>query len=412
MKQFLNKLLDRIGKKFGIDVSYFFNSTFYLSLGYVADSLKGIILSALYARILTQEVFGQYNYILIIIGVVTVISLPGMHMAISQAVARGYDKTLSKATKTVFKWGWLASLAFILIAIFFQITDQQLFAVILLVIAAIFPFYTISRLYEPFLTGKKSFGLLTKYNVIFSISATILLGAAVLFRGDLLWLIVCFLLVNTLINGYFTLKANRSISNDLIDPDSIKYGKKLTGINAIMTFRAYFDKLIIANFLGFTDLAIYTIAAAIADQEKIIGTFLRTLIPKLSPLKKKDAYNAVNQKKYIFFGLVIILTAMLIIVTPFLIKILYGDDYARAIPLAIALIVSNLMGVSSFLFSYLLFSQKEVKKTYKINVAFCVIEIISIIVLSPLFGLWGVVSAKIISRSSRLAIAWFVCRKI
>ena len=96
--------------KVGLDLPYFIKGGFWLSVGQFFGTLKGFILSIVFANLLSKEVFGEYSFAMTVLGIAGVFALPGMGVAVVQAVAKGYEGTYFKALKEVFKWSWLGSL--------------------------------------------------------------------------------------------------------------------------------------------------------------------------------------------------------------------------------------------------------------------------------------------------------------
>ena len=55
--------------------------------------LLGLVTTYFVVRVLSQDGFGSYQYVLSVIGVVSIFGMPGINNAVMQSVARGYRGT-------------------------------------------------------------------------------------------------------------------------------------------------------------------------------------------------------------------------------------------------------------------------------------------------------------------------------
>ena len=69
-----------------------------------------IIICIVFANFLSKEVFGEYTFVMAVLSIAGIFALPGMRVAVIQAVARGYEGTYFRALREIFKWSWLGSL--------------------------------------------------------------------------------------------------------------------------------------------------------------------------------------------------------------------------------------------------------------------------------------------------------------
>jgi len=101
-KAHAKKALDYLGKKLQLDVYYFLRGGFWLSSAHLLTGMAAFLVVIAFTRLASKEFYGQYQFIMAIIAILTIFSLPGMQTAIIQAVSRGeeciahsrYKKTL------------------------------------------------------------------------------------------------------------------------------------------------------------------------------------------------------------------------------------------------------------------------------------------------------------------------------
>ena len=155
LKERVYLLAKRYSSKVGLDLPYFIKGGFWLSVSQFFNTLKGFILSVVLANILSKEAFGEYSFVLSILGVVGVFALPGMSLAIIQSVAKGYEGTYFRGLREVFKYSWIGSVILVGMSIYMYFKGNFNLSTIFLILSVMFPFYSISGYYYSFLNGKK-----------------------------------------------------------------------------------------------------------------------------------------------------------------------------------------------------------------------------------------------------------------
>ena len=169
------------------------------------------------------------------------------------------------------------------------------------------------------------------------------------------------------------------------------------------------DKIILGIMLGFSDLAIYTIARGF---EQIIRGFLKPIaslsFPKLAALSEKRAYSAVK-KRYLYLVLATaVVAAISIALCPFIIPLFYSQQYADSILYAQILLASMIFGVPTWMFSIALFpAHRKVKEIYKLEVARVILHTALAVGLILALGLLGLVLAKIITGVFIMIYSWW-----
>ncbi len=389
-------LAKKYSKKVGLDLPYFIKGGFWLSVGQFFSLLKGFILSIVFANFLSKEVFGEYSFIMAVLDIAGIFALPGMGVAVIQAVARGYEGTYFKALKEIFKWSWLGSLFLLCFSIYEYLFGRFDLCLIFLILSSLFPFYSISRFYPNFFNGKKKFDVLVKLSSFFNIISTILIVIVVLFTKSAFWIVVVTVTIQILIQGYFSLVyVKKFVENDYVDESSIRFGKSISSSMAFSNIANNFDSLIITYFLGFSDLAIFKIVTLLPNQIKI---FANALSPMLLPKMASQNTSKRDLMKYFkkFFLIVIFLILIYLIIAPFIFKWFY-PKYYDYVWLSMLFHLSFIVMLYILPFNYLI---KE-KKGYLIN-KFYTYSAILLIFLSLIgiyfYGLLGAIMARIIYR--------------
>ena len=381
------------------DMIYLAKGGFWLSFGYVINIIKGLVISILMANIIPKESYGYYRYILSIFSLIGIFSIGGMSTAVTQSVARNLDGIFKKAIQVILKWSWLGSLTLLMISSYYYSKGNLNFTWIFIFLAIMFPWYSISGYYGAILSGKKKFDIQTKYFTIYSFITSIVIIATVLSTGNIFWIIFSFILSDAIIGGFFTYRASKKyLLNDKIDPDSIKYGIKLSFISVVGLIAQNIDKIILPILLGFQELAIYAIALVVPEQIKAwFNNFATLALPKFSEnnpdQKIKQKIIKASFKTMLFVLLIIIfywLSADLIF------NLIY-PKYPEAI-LYSKVISLSLLAIPSFLINSFFKGNKRSDIIFKENMFYSFLQILSVITLTYFFGLWGLIFARTITR--------------
>ncbi|WP_018154810.1 lipopolysaccharide biosynthesis protein [Methanothermococcus thermolithotrophicus] len=404
LKDRLYNLAKKYSSKVGLDLPYFIKGGFWLSIGQFFGTLKGFILSIVFANLLSKEVFGEYSFVMTVLGIAGIFALPGMGVAVVQAVAKGYEGTYFRALKDVFKWSWLGGLLLLCVSVHEYFFGRFNLTLIFLILSSLFPFYSISGFYSALLNGKKRFDILTKLSSFFNIISTILIVAVVFFTESVFWISVITVLVQILINGYFSLfYVKKYVKNNEIDEHSIEFGKNISYSQAFSNIANNFDSLVIAYFLGFSSLAIFKIVTLLPNQIKMLANaFTPMLLPKIASqdLSKKDLMK--HFKK--FFLVVVFLILIYWVVAPFIFKWFY-IQYYDYVWLSMLYHMSFIVMLYILPFNYLIKEKKGdlINKFY--NYSAILLIVLSLIGIY-FYGLLGAIMARIIHRSFVMVITF------
>lgn len=397
-KLVLKNLLDSYSKKIGLDLNYIFINSFWVSLNQVVFVTLSLILTIFLARFTSREVFGSYNFILSFIEILTIISMPGFSISLLKAVAKGKDGLYEETFRIRFFWSLLGVPLLIVIGLYYFYFVSQLIGIGLLLASIFFPVFKASQDWMRLLEGKKKFDMQSKYSIILiSIKTTTIILATLLGRGNLITILIAFLVTNSFINLFFYYKSKRFLENQKIEKNWKKNAYKLSFVQFTLRIYNNLDKIIIGTILGPGPLAIYVIAANITYQ--IIGStneIFKIFVPKIFNM---DAGLIIdNLKKFVpkflllSYALVIILILVLPILIPFLFSVNYLDSvfYAQIFSLIIPLnILTNLT-------NNVFISLNQENMLLKFRIIGTIIILVLYLTLIPLLGILGAVISSII----------------
>lgn len=396
-----------------MDLLYLIKGEFWLVCGRVISLTATFLLALAWGNWIDKNVYGNYQYVLSLVSIVSIFSLPGLGSAVVRAVARKSEGMLTIAFKTRLKWGCLASLAALGIAAYYYFASpDNLPLVIALVIASVFlPFFNAFLIYTSFLTGKKLFKVQVRYEATTHVTAVAAMLGVLFFIKEAAVEIPLHITLPLIITAYFAVRTLLGLlfykrtrlkhqENRRTDKKTISFGKHLTWSSLFTTAIAgQLDKIILFHYLGAVELAIYSFAILIPDQLKVFLKHISTLaLPKLATRSRRDIKNTFLRKVFHLAVLVGAGAAVYIIAAPWIYKFFFGQyvdaaSYSRLyaislIPLSFSVIIGAFI------------SQMRTKEIYQMRILSSLFRIALILTLIPLYGVWGAVLAVIGARTA------------
>lgn len=390
------------------DMVYLAHGGFWLTLGQIISASSAFLLAIAFANLLPKETYGTYKYILSIAGILAIPTLSGMNTAIVQAVARGYEGSLVPALKTKIRWGLLGGLASIILAGYYYFNGNTTLTISFLISAVFLPFMDSFGLYNSLLQGRKLFKISAQYAILSQIIAIISLITALFFTKNLFLIIFTYFASWTALRFIFLKITLKKFSpNQNRDPKTISYGKQISLVGIIITIASYIDRLVLFHYLGAAQVAIYSIAIAPPEQIKSVFKNLSILtLPKFAQSQKEEIKKTLPYKLFLLFILIACLIIVYILAAPFIFKILF-PKYAESVfysQLAIFMIIG---GIVPILYSVLL-AKRANSEIYQSNIYISVFQIITTMAFGYLFGIIGIVTAKILTQVFALLLSfWF-----
>ena len=412
-KNLIYRLLKKSQKFTGTDNVYIATQGSYLTFGNIISTISSFFLAMAFARLLPKETYGQYQYILSIITVIGITALPGMEAAIIQATARGFEGVFKKALKARFKWGLWGGLASVATGAFFLIVKHDLNLSISFLIAGLFfPFMETSISYLSYLAGKKLFGIQVKYSTLSQIISALIVIITLFLTNNLIILTLVYFLSNSAIRIYFLLQTLKKYPpNKNYEPESINFGKHLTVVEIVNTISSQLADILLFNFLGAVQLAIYSFVVLPSRQMLYFLKNLRQLaLPKLASRTKEEIRKTLFKKIGKSFLIIVPIVIIYIIAAPYIYKLFFPQYmesvfYSQLFSLTLLAFPLTMLGIT--------FEAKMMKKQlYQIGIFSSVFKIILLLIMTPIYGILGVVVAQLLSQLFNTVLMVILFKKI
>lgn len=419
-KQKFYGLLKKTEKYTQTDNIYLAKGGFWLTSAKLIVALSSFLTAVAFANLLTPELYGNYRYIISLVGFLSIFTLKGMSTALTQAVSRGLEGGFYSIFKIKIKFACLQAAGLIILGGYYFSKTNYVLALPLFFIAFLMPLRSGFSLIASFLPGQKNFRLAAKYqgwqNIITAIS---LIACLFLFwRFPQSNLIIVFSLAaayftsETICNGIFYQQIKKTLTpNKAEDPKTKKYGYHLTLINFLGQIIHYLDQILIFHSLGAAQLAAYSFALLPVEKLKEPVQMISVLaLPKFSV--KSPAELKKNLLPKILKLLVLAAVTIIIywLMAPIVFKVFF-PRYTQAIFYSQIFAVS-LLGIGHLMSNVALIGQMAIKKIYALEIPTAILDIILLVGGFWWLGILGIIIARVASEIIRTIISLIIIKKL
>lgn len=379
-----------------------------------AQLVLGMASTYFLVRAVSKEDFGEYQFVLSIIGVLTLTSLFNLKSATMQAVARGNYGSYRPALRLSFLSCFLGSAGLIGMAAwqYFQSHNTHL-AMAFAATSLIFPFTYGLDQWKGIKAGEekyKSTFFLEGGNAIVMNIAVIL--ACLMVPGSYVLPIVCLLLFPALRNIFSTLHDLKVIPKDSFEEaDNVSYGLKSSLYLGVSIAAKHLDKILLFAFLSPVALATYAVADRVAE---LIRGLVQDMAAILSARFARKTYDKQLDRmmKVMCLGLDAVIILFAFTLMPYMIHLIFGEQYTDSIPYAQAMVCSVAIGNFAVLRFRFIRSKTDLGGFKSVTLISSATRAIAAIILIPLYGLVGAVIAAFLFRiATTLSVEWIIRKK-
>jgi len=271
---------------------------FFLNFPLVINTLSALITLPVVLKNLPIEDYGKWIFVLTLKTWILTLSAMNITSASGRGIARGLNGTFLFAFFARLKL--LIPLGAIVLGagIFLKVFGHHTFSTLLIIMGFYLVFgYLFYTSLNAFLVAKKRFKELCFWNILIFSSST--MGSAVvacLSKNVVLFALfeLCGIGILSLIAWLWIVKKNSLIGaykNGEIDRECVSYGLKLIPVDLISTTGTKISNLVIGPFLGFRNLAFFSMANKLKDK-------MASIIKSAYPLFYAD-FSRIEKKKLV-----------------------------------------------------------------------------------------------------------------
>jgi len=389
---------------------YVAKGSFWILLGKAVLLVISFIMMTAYARWLSKETYGTYQFVMAIVGIASILALSGTNVSLIRSIARNKEGTLIVVIKEKMKWSLLGSLGLIVFAGWNFFNHSIELAASFFVAALFLPLWTTTSLARVFWNAKKNF----RFEFIYKVGpATFILFSilpVIYFTNRTFFLVLATFVFYAIFEGFFLYKTIKKLKNNECDEGAIKFGKNLTIMDIAVTIGRNLDSVIIWLLLGPAQVAIYSFSYFPIKAMSNTLPVQSLALPKISEKNISDIKKGLLRKFFFLFLIVLPFTIIVVVAVPFVYKIFFPSymesaRYLQVLSLIMLLIPFQLLETA-------LVSEIRKKELYIIRVGSSLIKIFLLLILTPFLGIWGVVGATLIMQFLRNGAIFYYFKKI
>ena len=382
------------------DMIYLAKGGSWMTFGQAVNMIAGFLVSIAFANLLPKESFGIYKFVLSAVAIIGIFSFLDMGTAVTQAVARGFGRSLRQGFRANLKWSLGIPAAGIAVSAYYYLHDNPLLSFSFLVAGLLTPFIASAGLSGAYLLGKKDFRRSTLYGMIRNILPAAALVCTLFLTENLFVIIAVYFASAALVSAFLyrmTARAYREEQGES-DPKLFSYAGHLGVMGVIGQVAGNLDKILIFHYLGAAPLAIYAFAIAPVEQLQGGKKILNALIlSKLSERPFEELQKSVPRRIWMLALYALVLIGIYVPLVPYFYQFFY-PQYLDSVFYS-QIYSLTLFGIIGSVLESNLVAHKKTKELYIGRTIVPLIRIALCVILIPLFGLMGLVITQIIIRA-------------
>lgn len=398
-KDTVYSLLRKTEKYTKTDMVYLFKGSSWMVVYQVCVSLSSFILATAFANLVSQEVYGQYKYVISVSAFLSSFGLLGLGTGVLRLTAQGQEGSLRKAfTYNLYSSGLLVVVGLGISTYYFL--QSNLFLAIAFAATSLFlPILNSTTLYGSFLYGKKDFQRASLLMGGTSLATTVVMIVLLFFFRNPLPLVIGYFISNILANGIAYLYILKKYKpNNFVDVKELKtYSLHQSAIGLLATISDQLDKILIFQVMGASQLAVYSFAVAMPEQVRaLFKNMTRLAFPKFAESNLENARKDLVYRMSLAAGVIFLLSLVYYFLAPYIFALLF-PQYLSAVRYS-QIYSLFIFTVVSFIPVMALQALGLNKRLYTFTLTSNIFDIVLNVTLIYFYGIWGGIWATIISR--------------
>ena len=382
-------------KKF---IKRYFKGAFFLNVPLVINVIIGLSTLPIILRSLPIADYGKWQFVLALKAWILVFSAPYITSASKRGIARGLNGTFLYGFFARFKLLGPISILILLIAFYLKLTREGIFSILLAIMGFYLFFgYLFQVSFYEFLIAKKRFKEWCLWQVlVFFIS---MVGSTIIvYCTENLVYFALFKLGSISIISWIAFlllfkreKIIESYKREEIDKECVNFGLKLIPVNLVSITADNISQFIIGSFLGFSNLAVFSIAVNLRSKFSAVNKSARTLVyADFAKAKRKELIKKVNHYLLKIGGLGILLTLGFIYSGRFYIKNFLPETFHQAIIYFTILALALPTGIIHGVLRAVLESHFRYKELTIVSITLSLLKVVLILIFGYFWKIIGI----------------------
>lgn len=404
--------ISKVGERFSIDAHYFAKNTFWLLAGQALMSFAAFLSTVILANYVSKHDLGDFRLVVSIYTTLTFFVMSGLSAAFIRAVVQGYDGALEEALEIKKRYGLLTFLIGVCIALYFLYKGNDLFALLIIIMAAFLPLTEMYSMYVPYLQGKHEFKYSSLNTGIVKVVSSASVIAVTFIYPSTVWLVVAFFGSQALVTyiQYKLLIRKFPPENTKRDSNMLPHAKHLTLSGVGFLFFGQIDKYILYHFFGPIALASYWIASSVPQEfGRVVSTIGQVAFPKFVGIDHEKSKDMLA-KRFTSALLILFVLSLIYAVIAYPFFYVFFNDYISEVPKSIFLMFGLAVIPYYFIWGYYT-AKANHKITYFLNIVDPTLQVVLYLICIPFFGVWGLVGAVCLKTAIMNMLAWYILKK-
>lgn len=352
--------------------------------------------------------YGKYQMVVSFYGLMVIFGLPLMNHALIKSVSQGFDGSFRRVITVSFLGSTVGAIIMAGWAFKYYLEGQRDLAWAIWICALFFPIHTACDSWHPYLTGRQLLKTASIMNMIYCFMRPLGL-LSLLFTTNMTLIIVCLFLPQALCRLLFCIKVDRMVPPDSdVDPGVVRYGLSLSLISSLAIVQERLYAIILGLlFTDLTFLARFGLGRGIERQVTgIWKTVCMMALPRFSQQTRAHSLKRMKRVLGIVLPINTVLSIVVILLLPYPCRWVFPVSFQAMIPYAqLWLIPAALFTPLDTLYRLYVISHSDRRLLIKIQVVDFLGEILSLVPLILIFGMVGIIYARIFAKS---ALACFI----
>lgn len=242
-----------------------FTNSFLVSFRYIVIAVIGLIVSVAFAHLSTKQIFGQYQFILSVLAVFSVFSLPGLNIAALKSVSQGKIGSVSEAVRLSFFGGIFAVPFLIGYGVYALLVGNYESSIgwACILLGFFFPFLNAPNTWYAHYEGKLSFRPVVVRTILASIVTALLLFLGLWNAAGVIFLVSIWFFSTTIFSWLFYWEVLQEEKKAIKETGlfDVKYGLQVSFQKFIVGLTENMPTIAISFFVGFEAVANFQIAS-------------------------------------------------------------------------------------------------------------------------------------------------------
>ncbi|MCG8430134.1 MAG: oligosaccharide flippase family protein [Candidatus Omnitrophica bacterium] len=194
----------------------------------------------------------------------------------------------------------------------------------------------------------------------------------------------------------------------------LHFGKWLVAETIIVILWQRLDVLFLARIIGYEELGVYSAAVRIAMMATVLtGAATAVVMPRgCRSLASTGSCRSYFRQSFAVAGLLTVAIGVLMVLTPLLVRIIFGAEYLACIPAARILLIDAVFILFYTPFSFLFYANGNTRMILVFTLTRLALTVVALSVLVPLYGPVGAALSITVSSFCVLMQVIWVSRKV